>query len=171
MAFHMWNGESFHIHQLKNQFRRSLYKEETGKKKRNRKEQNKHIVNISAKMEEPKNLKQKKAIIQQELYSLSWPPSLSMAWTKQRWSSGVHLKRGTFDLTYCLTAPLLPQLPIFKIQRGIPEDRFFPLLNNVSPTGLSYKTLTFCSFYPLWFVFSKGVVSFFFFSFNLVGSV
>jgi len=35
-----------------------------------------------------------------------------MAWTKQRCSSGVHLKRGTFDLMYCLTAPSLPQLPM-----------------------------------------------------------
>ena len=139
MAFHMWNGESFHIHQLKNQFRRSLYKEETGKKKRNRKEQNKHIVNLSAKMEEPKNLKQKKAIIQQELYSLSWPPSLSMAWTKQRWSSGVHLKRGTFDLTYCLTAPLLPQLPISSESKWVSQKKksFFPLLDKVPPAGLS----------------------------------
>ena len=57
--------------------------------------------------------------------------------------------------------------PFLQNPTGYPRrDRFFPLLNNVSPTGLSYKTLTFCSFYPLWFVFSKGVVSFFFFFFQ-----
>jgi hypothetical protein len=38
---------------------------------------------------------------------LSWPPSLWMAWTKQWCRSGVHLRRGTLDLLYCLTPPLL----------------------------------------------------------------
>jgi len=37
MAFHMWNGESFHIHHLKNEFRRSLYKEETKRNKQEKK--------------------------------------------------------------------------------------------------------------------------------------
>jgi len=41
-----------------------------------------------------------------------------MAWTKQWWSSGVHFKRGTLDLMYCLTAPFLPQLPIiYRVQK------------------------------------------------------
>lgn len=38
---------------------------------------------------------------------LSGPPSLWMAWTKQWCRSGVHLRRGTLDLLYCLTPPLL----------------------------------------------------------------
>lgn len=34
-----------------------------------------------------------------------------MAWTKQWCRSGVHLRRGTLDLLYCLTPPLL-SLPL-----------------------------------------------------------
>lgn len=62
---------------------------------------------------------------------LCWPPSLSMAWTKQRWSSGVHLKRGTFDLIYCLTAPFLPQLILYLLDLKSKWVLRFPLLNNL----------------------------------------
>lgn len=63
--------------------------------------------------------------------SLSWPPSLSMASTKQWWRSGVHLKRGTFDLTYCLTLPFLPQLPISLNTRKSPEmTKWVPIFNS-----------------------------------------
>lgn len=46
---------------------------------------------------------------------LSWPPSLWMALTKRWWRSGVHLRRGSLDLVYCLTAPFLPQFPILPL--------------------------------------------------------
>lgn len=50
--------------------------------------------------------KKKKDYVWERLL-LSWPPSLSTACTKLRWSSGVQRSRGTFDLTYCLTVVLL----------------------------------------------------------------
>lgn len=100
MALHMWNGESLHIHQLKNEFRRGFYKE----KKQSHNQRNWTNRTFRNLVDE-----KTKHIIR---YLLSWPPSLSIAWTKQWCSSGVHLKRGTFDLIYCLTVPLLPQLPI-----------------------------------------------------------
>ena len=37
--------------------------------------------------------------------SLSCPPSLSTAWRKQRWRSGVHRSLGILDRTYRLTDP------------------------------------------------------------------
>jgi hypothetical protein len=46
-----------------------------------------------------------------EAHILSWPPSLWMAWTKQWCRSGVQRRRGTLDLLYCLTPPLLSLAP------------------------------------------------------------
>lgn len=60
-----------------------------------------------------------------------------MAWTKQWWSSGVHLKRGTFDLIYCLTAPLLPQLPILQKTQNKNLQKKSPL----KETGWWYSIL------------------------------
>jgi hypothetical protein len=39
---------------------------------------------------------------------LRWPPRVRMAWTKQRCRAGVHRKRGTLVLLFCLTPPQFP---------------------------------------------------------------
>ena len=52
--------------------------------------------------------------------SLSWPPRQSMARTKLRWRSAVHLILGSLDRMYCLTAPFLPP-PISSIASKVVE--------------------------------------------------
>jgi hypothetical protein len=53
---------------------------------------------------------------------LCWPPSLCMASTKRRWRSGVHLRRGTLDRLYCLTAPSTLSLPAIALSIVVPRE-------------------------------------------------
>lgn len=77
--------------------------------------------------------------------SLSWPPSLSTAWTKQRWRSGVHLSLGTLDLAYGLTplelafslssTMLLLELPLLlDLLSSSPSSLFLPEGSNLKPS-------------------------------------
>jgi hypothetical protein len=63
---------------------------------------------------------------------LCWPPSLCMAWTKRRWRSGVHLRRGTLDRLYCLAAPSTLSRPAIAlstviIPRPVAQGKCFSL--------------------------------------------
>lgn len=116
MALDVGDGEPSHVHKLENKLRRCLWKQHEDT---NRFEQVKSDVCHNPKSS--KNPEMESVMMMQKqhenmdrcCYSLCWPPSRSMACRKQWWSSGVHRRRGTFDRTYCLTAPvLLPQLPI-----------------------------------------------------------
>lgn len=66
-----------------------------------------HILHIKQSNLKPKKGRKKKrswnCIKSKNLYLLSCPPSLSTAWAKQRWRSGVHLSLGFLDRTYGLT--------------------------------------------------------------------
>ena len=96
MAFDMRYGESSHSHQLQNSLRRSLCAAAGSEL----------VVYMMRKIEE-KRSKKMIMVAGKGMHILSCPPSLWMAWTKQWCRSGVHLRRGTFDLLYCLTPPLL----------------------------------------------------------------
>jgi hypothetical protein len=126
MAFDMRYGESSHSHQLQNSLRRSLCAAAGSEL----------VVHMMRKIEE-KRSKKMIMVAGKGMHILSCPPSLWMAWTKQWCRSGVHLRRGTLDLLYCLTPPLFsrPTTVLTMVIYLSPSSLALTTLNRPARTG------------------------------------
>lgn len=167
MAFDMRYGESSHSHQLQNSLRRRLCDCRPRQVQSSWHEKRMQSGRSNRrKIEERNETRSKKMMMIRRVcrrgefmlaHILSWPPSLWMAWTKQWCRSGVHLRRGTLDLLYCLTPPLLslPTTVVLTIVISQSQHQASYNTKNLPAAGSyifgwmpSHFTRTFCSATP-----------------------